>query len=170
MIILIFAVIGIGLTIWLCIKEDISIGGTIGFSLAAGSIGALFGLIFAMGAGAVPGPAEVVNTTTTYLYALQDNQGLTGYSFLGSGYVKDELKYYYAYKTADGGYKTDDIKAKYCTLYYVEDETECRIEHLTYRFINPIHNFLSAGINDYDGYNVYIPEGSIVNNYCIDLK
>lgn len=136
---------------------------------------------------------------TTNIVALQDVNSTSGRFFLGSGSVGQKTYYAYYYKTEYGyRYATIDannsLKPVYIQYIQSEDETP-RIEHhavlsYTYRTdYNPIWWSLIATWR-YSGYSdgeliakevipqmgnsgryvIYIPEGSIKEDYEIDLN
>jgi hypothetical protein len=92
----------------------------------------------------------------TDIYALQDNLTTEGSFFLGSGHIDDELKYFYVKET-----DADDSYIRYTT-------DRCHIERQNYTFNN---DFVAAiAIPMSDRYIFHIPDGSILNNYAVDLK
>ena len=80
------------------------------------------------------------------------------------------MQYVYMYQTDDNGYKVDSIKASKATIYYLADaeNTTPYLEITTFGFSNKLRTFL-FGHNYYSEYKFYIPNGSIINNYMIDL-
>ncbi|MDO4966753.1 MAG: hypothetical protein Q4E51_08615 [Lachnospiraceae bacterium] len=121
-------------------------------------------LIF-MIASVIPGEGHVLDVKSKNLYALQDNVDINGSYFLGCGSTGRNLEYYYVYMTEDGGYKTDKISAENITVYYTDEDY--RIDTVYFEFDNIVHRFLGAG---YTEYRAYIPRGSILQNYLIDLQ
>lgn len=99
------------------------------------------------------------------IYALQDNITTDGSFFLGSGHIDDELKYFYVEKT-ELGYTVKNIDADQAYIQYTTDR--CHIEKQSYTFDNWFVRLIAEPITD--RYIIYIPEGSIVNNYSVDLK
>lgn len=99
------------------------------------------------------------------IYALQDNITTDGSFFLGSGHIDDELKYFYVEKT-DLGYTIKNVDADQAYIQYTSDR--CHIEKQSYTFNNWFVRLIAIPLND--RYVIYIPEGSIVNNYSVDLK
>lgn len=99
------------------------------------------------------------------IYALQDNLTTEGSFFLGSGHIDDELKYFYV-KETDVGYTVCNVDADDSYIRYTNDR--CHIEKQTYEFTN---KFVAAiAIPMSDRYIFHIPDGSILNNYAVDLK
>lgn len=99
------------------------------------------------------------------IYALQDNLTTEGRFFLGSGHVDGELKYFYV-EESEFGYKVNSIDADKCYIKYTSDR--CHLEKQTYTFDNSFVQFIAIPMSD--RYVFYIPEGSIINNYSVDLK
>lgn len=115
--------------------------------------------------------AEVEADKTYYLvddtdiYALQDNVGSSGTFFLGSGRIEDKAKYFYVVET-DFGYAIRDVDVDGSYIKYTDDR--CHIETYSYEFTNPVVKWFAIPMNN--RYIFYIPEGSIINNYNMDLK
>lgn len=101
----------------------------------------------------------------TDIYALQDNLTTEGSFFLGSGHINDELKYFYV-KETDVGYTVCNVDADDSYIRYTTDR--CHIEKQSYKFSN---DFVAAiAIPMSERYIFHIPDGSILNNYAVDLK
>lgn len=101
------------------------------------------------------------------LQALNDNVGVGGQFYLGTGTFSDEPKYYVMIKS-DTGYKMETYKINEATLIYTQAEP--RIEQYELYFTNPWVRFFcgDTSVNDY--YKIYVPEGSILNTYQVDLE
>lgn len=99
------------------------------------------------------------------IYALQDNVTTDGSFFLGSGHIDDELKYFYVEKT-DLGYTVKNVDADRAYIQYTSDRYH--IEKYSYTFDNWFVRLIAIPVSE--RYVIYIPEGSIVNNYSVDLK
>lgn len=101
------------------------------------------------------------------LQALNDNIGVGGRFYLGTGTFSDEPKYY-AMIESDTGYKMETYKINEVILIYTQ--TEPRIEQYELYFTNPWVRFFcgDTSVNDY--YKIYVPEGSILNTYQVDLE
>lgn len=99
------------------------------------------------------------------IYALQDNLTTEGSFFLGSGHINDELKYFYV-KETDVGYTVCNVDADDSYIRYTTDR--CHIERQTYEFTNGFVKLIAFPISD--RYIFHIPDGSILNNYAVDLK
>ena len=99
------------------------------------------------------------------IYALQDNLTTEGSFFLGSGHINDELKYFYV-KETDVGYTVCNVDADDSYIRYTTDR--CHIERQTYEFTNAFVAAIAIPMSD--RYIFHIPDGSILNNYAVDLK
>lgn len=105
-------------------------------------------------------------TDTEEIVALQDSTGANGgLWFLGSCYVDNDLYYYYMTYT-ENGYKASKINAEST---YVKYSDEAYIENYSsIDFKNKICYLFTIPLDSY--YIAYIPEGSIIENYRIDLE
>ena len=101
-------------------------------------------------------------TRTEYITALVDSNQTSGRMYLMSGYVREELYYQYMTKTADGGYEYRKIIASDATIYSAESNyrVEQYRQRKTWLFI----------YDERTVYKVFIPDGSIITNYNIDLQ
>ena len=99
------------------------------------------------------------------IYALQDNITNGGSFFLGSGHVDNELKYFYVTET-ELGYTINSIDADDVYIKYTTDR--CHVEKHTYTFDNWFVRCIAIPMTE--RYVFYIPEGSVINNYAVDLK
>lgn len=106
-------------------------------------------------------------TNTIEIIALNDSTGVNGKSgFLGSGYVSENL-YYYCMENTNNGYKASKIRAEAA---YVKHSDDPHIETYSVTgFKNKLYYLISVPFADCY-YIVYIPEGSIIENYKIDLE
>lgn len=99
------------------------------------------------------------------IYAMQDNLATEGNFFLGSGHVDDELKYFYVVK-GEFGYTVTNVNADNTYIQYTSER--CHLEKHTYTFDNWFVRLIAIPCSEH--YVFYIPEGSIINNYTVDLK
>ena len=111
-------------------------------------------------------PQTCEKTSTEHIIALDDSTGVNGRAgFLGSGYVEDELYYYYMTDTKEG-FQAKKIKAEDT---YVRYSDEPIVETYTAtNFKNKLLWFIALPIKSF--HIAYIPEGSIIENYRIDLE
>lgn len=132
-------------------------------------VGTTITVILGAIAAGIPGEQEEVVIKTTPIYAFQDNLNIEGHRTLMSGYIDETLCYYYVYQTAGGGYKVGHVNQDDTTIYYVTNEEDCRKETREVHFKNPIHDWLAEDYID-TTYAFYIPEGSIITEYNVDLQ
>lgn len=110
---------------------------------------------------------EVYNTEETPICALSDNSNLDGSFFLGSGYVKEDMYYYYLTENDDGSKTMYKIPATGTPV----DDTEAenpRIVTEYKRNSNPVVRFFFCTYNE--THKIYIPPKSIKYSYNIDLE
>lgn len=132
------------------------------FGLFGAFIGALIAVI-------IPGKM-IEQKETVQIVAIQDNITMNGSFFLGSGQIDGEMKYMYYYKSDNNTYKFGDIDADICSISY--DSIDPRIV-LTYEIKDEnafINNFTLTHKPRLVKATIYIPEGSLVSNYNLDLK
>ena len=102
------------------------------------------------------------------IVALQDSTGGTvRHGFMGSAYVNNSLYYYYMTDT-ELGYKSGKIDAGNTYVRYCEDEKPVVETYYAVDFTNKWYYLFAIPSDTY--YIAYIPEGSIIENYQIDLK
>ena len=110
----------------------------------------------------------VYEDTTTQIVALQDGDAITGRTFfLGSGYVKNELEYTYMFDT-EKGFAVNQVPAAHSYIKYSNDNP-CVIEHKAVRFDGIMWNLITMPSVSTE-YYFYLPEGSIIQGYNIDLQ
>lgn len=110
---------------------------------------------------------EVYNVESEPIVALKDNSNTSGFSYLGSGHIEEDLYYYYFTNTENHGKELHKTPAEQVTLYDNEKENP-RIETKYMKNSNPIINFFF--ITDKKRYDIYIPEGSIDYSFSVDLE
>lgn len=97
----------------------------------------------------------------TEIIALSDKSSVGGSFFLGCGSISDNMYYYYISNDTNG-YRTHKIKAENAYVKYT-DETPHIVSHST-----DIQNEWGFYIDDY--YVIWIPEGSILQQYSVDIQ
>ena len=102
----------------------------------------------------------------TKIIALKDNQNVNGSFYIMGGYVDEDLYYYYATET-EFGYNTEKIRADCAYIKYTDGEAH--IERYDAEFINDYWNFFATPIYD-NRYIIYCPEGTITNEFNVDLE
>lgn len=110
---------------------------------------------------------EYKMTNDKPIIALQDNIETNGSFFLGSGTVDENPVYYYMAED-EFGYKMDTIDVDSTYIKYSKDKTH--IETYTPYFTNGVVEFFTGGCLGSSRTVIYIPKGSIVENYNIDLQ
>lgn len=101
----------------------------------------------------------------TKIIALKDNQNISGNFYILGGYVDEDLYYYYATET-EFGYKTEKIKADNAYIKYTDGETH--IERYMGDFANRTYFWGFPVCND--RYIIYCPEGTVTNEFNVDLE
>lgn len=100
---------------------------------------------------------------TQYIGALNDNNLVKGTShYARRTYIEEDLYYQYLKCTSDGGYQVTKVRADKATIY--EDNGMPRIDWY--------HKYKTWLIWEWEDYlvKVYLPKGSIIDTYIIDLQ
>ena len=106
----------------------------------------------------------------------KDNRDEQGSFFIGCGEVHTEQYYYYYYKTDKGSYKASKIKADDCEIIYTKDtphidtivksaDEKATENPLTFE---PLLSLRISGTGE--KYKIYVPEGSITDEFSIDTE
>ena len=96
------------------------------------------------------------------IVALNDNNMTYGRMYVRRGYFEEDLYYQYIVKLNNGGFKSNKVKANNTTLFY--DTENYRVE-----WYKATKNWLYFK-NEKTINKIYIPEGSITDEYSIDLS
>lgn len=107
----------------------------------------------------------IYKETVMPIVALEDNVASRGQFFLGTGASKSDIYYYYMIDT-ERGYVIESVKA--CDT-YIKYDTNPRIVVERGNGFNHWYNYIWAFPTS-THYTIYVPEGTILNNYNIDLK
>lgn len=102
----------------------------------------------------------------TKIVALKDNQNIHGNFYIMGGYVNEDLYYYYATET-EFGYKTEKISSDNAYIKYTDGEPH--IERYTAEFANDSANMWGTPLY-LDRYVIYCPEGTVTNEFKVDLE
>lgn len=96
------------------------------------------------------------------IVALNDNNMVSGKAYIRSNRIQEDLYYLYMVKLNNGGFVANKVKSSKTTLYY--SDSNYRVEWykkskkwLYFEFTERYHK-------------IYIPKGSIVDNYSVDLN
>lgn len=109
---------------------------------------------------------DYTKTNDTEIIALKDNQNISGGFFIMSGYVDEDLYYYYAKETVYG-YKTEKVKAENSYIKYTNDKPH--IETYEPKFKSGVADAFAICMSD-NRYVIYCPENTIANEYVVDLE
>ena len=126
-------------------------------------IGLLIGLMI---------PVKTEMKSCTYnLEALQDNNGVSGSYFLGTGSIEGKMKYVYYYRDADSLYHMKQYDYENASIKYSTDEPKIIItkEHV----VNPKDatiNYFGLKTLFNESAIIYIPKGSIKQNFTLDAQ
>ena len=103
-------------------------------------------------------------TATSSIVALNDGSLIEGRSgFLRSGYVEEELYYFYMKDTGNGTYAMRKVPADRTFICYTDDNF--RIEPLERTYSLGCFYYLEGNI-----YYIYVPKGTITEEFTIDLN
>lgn len=99
---------------------------------------------------------------TEQIVSLNDNNMVHGRIYVRRGYINEDLYYQYMVKLNNGGFKANKVRSSGTTLYY--DNDNCRVEwykmHKKYLYLS----------EEKTCWKIYVPEGSISDDYAIDLQ
>jgi hypothetical protein len=130
-----------------------------------------FGVIGGVIADAAGADYDIVVTQEEPLIALKDNSDITGKFFLGCGTVEKTQYYYYISYVEGKGYTVQKDYASGCYLEYLNKDCKykepCRVVYQK-EYTNPVVRWLIPSMDGWTTY--YIPEGSIINDYKVDLE
>lgn len=131
-------------------------------SLACGALTLIVATLIGTG---ISSNEIIYEETVMPIVALEDNMTSSGTFFLGTGTVKSDVHYYFMTET-EHGYKLQNIAASKA---YIKYDTEPRIviENGS-EFKHWYNNIWAFPVSTH--YTIYVPEGTILNNYNIDLK
>lgn len=102
----------------------------------------------------------------TQIVALKDNQNVGGNFYIMGGYVDEDLYYYYATET-EFGYKTEKVESENTYIKYTDGETH--IEKYEPKFINKFA-YLFGFPMQFSRHIIYCPEGTVTNEFRVDLE
>lgn len=137
--------------------------------VSAAVMGAPMGAIIGI-AVAVSIPAKTKLVVDAYkIESLQDNNSIHGGFFLGCGSVNGEMRYVFYYET-DGGYKMKQLRADDVLIKYADDNPRIEV-HKKIRTDDLINKFsLRGGCGYCVKYIIYVPKGTIKQNYVLDAQ
>ena len=118
--------------------------------------------------------SEKVESSQT-IVNLKDNRDAKGHFFIGIGYVGTETYYYYYYQTKSGSFKADKIRTDKCEVFYTKDtphiDTIIQIpdEEQTKNWLT-LSWLLSLQTSSNERHKIYVPEGTITDDFSIDME
>jgi hypothetical protein len=126
--------------------------------------GMAFGLLVAL---CLPAKTEI-QMTTYKLESLQDNIGASGSFFLGTGQIEGRMIYVFYYED-DGFYRMGQVDYEMAKVKYSSENP--RVEEFTKEIVKGafINNF-AINIADNPEYIIYVPKGTIKQNYSLDAQ
>lgn len=124
-------------------------------SLATGAVGSV-----------LPEEEYLYQETSMPIVSLEDNMKQQGKFFLGSGTTNGQLYYYFVLKT-EHGFKVENISAKDAYIRY-DSQPRIVIKKVT-GFKNWYHYIWAIPLKTSQNI-IYVPEGTIIGNYNIDLQ
>ena len=151
----------------------------IGFIIGCSDDGFVFGfflsifgfvigaLLILIGGGLVGCALPQEEVCQTYdLVALQDNIGVEGHKYLFNGYIEDKLKIRYIINTEKGKHiqTIDDIS----NVYINDNSKIAQLKVYEHKFKYDWFNWIGVVLES-QKYVFYVPEGTIITNYEIDL-
>lgn len=138
-------------------------------ALLIGAFLGIFALIIGMAVGSVYQEDPVwVNTHTTPIVALADGQSAGGSFFLGIGSVKNEQRYFYYAGSKEGGYAQHSIPVTDATIYEIDDLTNPRVEKWEDK--KKLWSWFGFKQEEPPHYHIYVPTGSIKQQFILDLN
>ena len=161
-------IVSIVIIIYICCDEYNDFGEKIFLSFATLLVSALFTFIVLLGASAIISCDEpnYNMVSDTKIVALKDNQNISGNFYIFGGYVNEDLYYYYATET-EFGYKTEKVSSANAYIKYTDGETH--IERYEGEFASK--KAYVWGFPMYvDKYIIYCPDGTVTNEFNVDLE
>ena len=130
--------------------------------LLGGIIGLILSLFVML---ALPMDTEI-KTYTYNIEALQDNSSISGSFFLGSGSIDGSMKYVFYYED-DGGFKMKQIDYDKAIIKY---SSEIKVIKYKEEPTDNIINIFAVDICFSEKYEIFVPKGTIKNNYNLDAR
>lgn len=131
-------------------------------SIMGGFLGGFLGLILMV---ALPMKTKI-NIYTYNIEALQDNNSVSGSFFLGSGSIDGKMKYVFYYEI-DGGFKMAQIDYNDAIIKYSDTVKAIRYKEEP---TDDLINWFAVDICMSDTYEIFVPKGTIKNNYNLDAQ
>jgi len=111
---------------------------------------------------------KVIPSYSIGIVAMNDGMSAEGSFSLGCGTIEGVSYYFYYQKLSNGGYKQDKIRADLATIF--EDNTKMpRIQYYKKQFVDSTWNHWTKP-NECDKVSIFVPKGSVKQNYNFDLQ
>lgn len=160
--IMIFCMVGFVMVLYTLFDGDEAIGGIGGILFIIGLVLLIF---YCVGEDKCKN-AEWEYNDTPYaverIAALNDNNMMNGKFYMRRGYIESDLYYQYLVKLNNGGFKSNKVKSDAATIFY--DDDDYRVEWYT-----KTRSWLYWTESE-TYFEIYIPEGSLTDDYSIDLR
>lgn len=115
----------------------------------------------------IPQTTETVSTQE--IYSLKDNNGIKGGYYLFGGSIDDEYQYRYVISTPKGK-QVETISSNDYEVYIKEGNYKPKIvKEVTKPKDDKLNWWLVFPLDKYQ-YTIYVPEGTIANEYNMDLE
>lgn len=162
-------IVAVAIIVCICLDSWNDLGEKIGYSiitLLASFLISVLVLFFASMFISCGAEIEYNKVSDTKIIALKDNQNVNGSFYIMAGYVNKDLYYYYTTET-EFGYKTEKIRADNAYIKYTDGETH--IERYEGEFANEGTNLWAFPMCS-DRYIIYCPDGTVTNEFDVDLE
>lgn len=162
-------VVAVVIIVYICRDDWNDLGEKIGLSILTLSTSFVISLLVLLLASVIIScnvEIEYDKVSDTKIVALKDDQNVNGSFYIMGGYVDEDLYYYYATET-EFGYKTEKISSDNAYIKYTDGETY--IEKYVGRFANTNINLWALPICS-NRYIIYCPEGTVTNEFNVDLE
>lgn len=169
---MVFGIIGalVGLVLgWLIVDHKSDLADCVfgvAFSVVMAVLGFAIGIGISFGVGAAL-PKEYVMDRQIELVTIQDTSGIQGSFFLGTGHIESK-SYYVFYQKEGNGVRFGKVSAEKAVV-YEEERNGGLIKTYTRQFTSGWHNAFGTTLGG-EKYEIFIPQGSILHEFQLDLK
>lgn len=170
---MIYVIIGTVLGLILNVHMWESIIGKIFGALSGMFIGFFIGALVWISIGSIIGiflPTHYIVRETTNIVAFEDNSEVNGSFFLGCGKVNENTVYRYIIDT-DNGKRVKELEENRDTAIYIKECSDSpKIEYKVLDFINQNNYWFACPFLSKEIITFHIPEGSVTNEFNVDLE
>ena len=166
---IILAIVVFVVSLILCLDEgDGIVASTIVTLIFSTVIGLLSSLLFLIPNTFIPKEEKEYSSVSHKIVALKDTKESKGSFILGSGYIDEELYYYYFEETSEG-LKKRKLRASDCYIKYDDNPRVIEYTHTGYK---KAYHYIYATpeVIHVTYYVIYVPKGSITNEFKVDLE